>query len=78
MNLGSLGLIVDDVWPVGKHKGTLMEDLPTHYLNWVVFESDISGPLLNKAKNELELRGESINYGDNWDGLSPLDASEDW
>ena len=77
MKLGELGLIIDNVWSIGKYKDTKMEDLPTHYLNWVVFESSISGPLLNKAKNELELRGDDL-YEDSFDELHPSDFSEDW
>ena len=60
MLLGNLGLTIDDTWPVGKHKGTKIDELETHYLNWVVFESNFKGPLLEKAKAELESRGNGL------------------
>lgn len=48
-------------WPIGKHKGELLEDLPTPYLKWVANEKDFSNDYLQKlAKQELEARNGGV------------------
>jgi hypothetical protein len=51
-----LGLIKIDEWPFGKHKGKSMKDIPTEYLTWVVYDSDIGGMPLKWAMEELDKR----------------------
>lgn len=46
--------------PFGKHKGRLVNDLPTGYLTWLrewLIERDIFPDLLEAVKHELEARG---------------------
>ena len=51
-----LGLIEIDEWPIGKHKGKSIKDIPTDYLVWVVYDSDIGGMALKTAMKELDRR----------------------
>ena len=51
-----LGLIVVDEWPFGKHKGKKMSELPSEYLAWVVFDSQIQGIPYKRAMQELDKR----------------------
>ena len=53
-----LGLI-DLGWPVGKHKHKMMEDIPTDYFLWVVYESDMPKDLMRRAADELDRRGQN-------------------
>ena len=55
-----LGLIVSDEWTIGKHKGTPIKELPTEYLTWVVYDSEIGGMHLKKALAELDRREENL------------------
>jgi hypothetical protein len=73
-----LGLRHIDEWPFGKYKGKPMKDLPTEYLTWVVYESNIQGIPYKWAMQELDKR-EAILVGDNNVGFpTPQDMSEDW
>jgi hypothetical protein len=56
-----LGLIDINEWPWGKHKGKAIEDIPTDYLVWVVYDSDIGGMPLKKAMAELDKREETLS-----------------
>ena len=43
--------------PFGKYRGTLIEDIPTDYLEWVVEVIDSHNPrLLEAIKDELSMR----------------------
>jgi hypothetical protein len=42
--------------PFGKHKGTLIRDLPTHYLRWIVENTDIDGWVAEAAHQALTER----------------------
>jgi len=64
MKLTKLGLNVSDIWPIGKHKGKLIKDLPEHYLFWVLFETDMDKFLKNKVKFELYNREEVDSLSD--------------
>ena len=55
-----LGLIVKDEWPLGKHKGKKMFELTSYYLSWVIFDSTLDSNLKDKARVELELRGNKV------------------
>ena len=55
-----LGLIISDEWPIGKHKGTPIKELPTEYLAWVVYDSEIGGMALKKALAELDRREDML------------------
>jgi len=73
-----LGLIVVDEWPFGKHKGKPMKDLPTEYLTWVVYDSDIGGMPLKWAMEELDKREAALTGDNNMGYPTPQDMSEDW
>ena len=51
-----LGLVHIDEWPMGKHKGKPMDQLPTEYLTWVVYDSGIQGLPYGWAMKELDKR----------------------
>ena len=51
-----IGLIHIDEWPMGKHKGKAMHDMPTEYLTWVVYDSGIQGIPYKWAMQELDKR----------------------
>jgi uncharacterized protein (DUF3820 family) len=51
-----LGLIHVDEWTMGKHKGKPMDQLPTEYLTWVVYDSGIQGLPYAWAMKELDKR----------------------
>ena len=51
-----LGLIKIDEWPFGRHKGKPMKELPTEYLVWVVYDSEMGGMALKWAMQELDKR----------------------
>ena len=58
-----LGLKHIDEWPFGKHKGKSIKDLPTEYLVWVVYDSDINGYPLKWAIQELDRREAGLRGG---------------
>lgn len=41
----------------GKHFGKKWEDVPTDYLDWIVFKSDMDGDIKANAKHHLKARG---------------------
>jgi uncharacterized protein (DUF3820 family) len=55
----SLELLVKTEMPYGKHKGTLLADLPGNYLNWFAREGFPSGQLgrLLALMHELDHNG---------------------
>lgn len=57
MIFSNLGLKVDTIWLIGKHKNKEMKDLPIKYLTWVVLDSHIDKFHVLRAKAELERRG---------------------
>ena len=62
----SLGLKKIERWPVGKHKGKKMSDLPLSYLQWA-YLADFDKYLKTLIEKELERRGidyESLLYDD--------------
>lgn len=66
-----LGLIEIDEWMMGKYKGKSMNELPTEYLVWVVYDSDIGGMALKWAMQELDKRegnltGETVITKEDW------------
>lgn len=64
MNFTELGLKVSDIWPFGKHKGVKISLLPTNYLVWVVYDSDLKDNWKKKCHYELEKRDEVITPQD--------------
>lgn len=45
--------------PWGKHKGEPLEDVPSHYLTWLLSETDVdkTNPgLAQEAQNQLDMR----------------------
>jgi hypothetical protein len=47
--------------PFGRHRGKLLRDLPTEYLNWLVLECNDLRPRLRMAvQAELERRADNI------------------
>ena len=56
---GQLELLVPRVMPFGKHKGTLIADLPGNYLNWFAREGFPSGEIgrLLALMHELDHNG---------------------
>lgn len=66
-----LGLIHIDEFPFGKHKGKPMKEIPTEYLVWIVYDSDIGGMALKWALQELNKREENLTGG-------TVITKEDW
>ncbi len=56
---GQLDMLVTRVMPFGKHKGTLIADLPGNYLNWFAREGFPSGEIgrLLAMMHELDHNG---------------------
>jgi len=56
---GQLELLVTRAMPFGKHKGTLIADLPGNYLNWFAREGFPSGEIgrLLALMHELDHNG---------------------
>jgi len=82
-----LGLIKSDIWDFGKkYKGYKIQDIPTDYFNWIVFNSDIGGLELKRSMEELDRRGEESNIRlprnteDDGQGtwIDKYDFYEDW
>ena len=47
--------------PFGKHKGELLEDIPTDYLNWLMENCTLRQDLEMEIENQLTLRrGEGV------------------
>lgn len=44
------------VMPFGKHKGELIEDLPTDYIEWLLTECDLRPALQKELENQLKAR----------------------
>jgi tellurite resistance protein len=43
--------------PFGKFRGYNLEDLPDHYLKWLLFDADfVQGQLLSEIQDEVERR----------------------
>jgi uncharacterized protein (DUF3820 family) len=42
-------------WPFGKHAGTLVENLPTSYIEWAL-ENMENPPFAEELQNQLDLR----------------------
>lgn len=53
------GRFDDSIWPAGKWKGTPVNELPKHYLEWVAENMD-NAKLVKIAANELANRGEAV------------------
>lgn len=51
--------------PFGKHKGELLEDLPTEYIEWVLTNVEsLNWRLKEELQNQLKLRnGEGVDRG---------------
>ena len=73
-----LGLLIEETWPIGKHKGTKIIDLPTEYLNWVVYNSDIGGMLLKKAISELDRREKKLGDKSLFGRRGDHEQDDDW
>jgi hypothetical protein len=50
---------VDEFFPVGKHKGEKWDAVPLDYLEWVVGNMTKRPDVVEKAKQQIELRGQS-------------------
>lgn len=73
-----LGLI-DLGWPVGKHRHKKMRDIPTDYLLWVVYESDMPLNLIEKAGRELDRRGQNYDpFNFEVEEDDPVFGPDDW
>jgi uncharacterized protein (DUF3820 family) len=50
-------------WPFGKHQGTLVENLPTAYIEWAL-ENMENPPFAEELQNQLDLRaGRGVSRG---------------
>jgi hypothetical protein len=61
----------------GKWKGHLLEDIPTSYLTWVLWEigHDLGGHLRRAMEAELEERGHPRRYDSAEDSTRPASGS---
>ena len=58
-----LGDVSKEHWPWGKHEGTLVEDLPSDYIRWVL-ENIEDPPFEQELQDQLELRmGHGVSRG---------------
>ena len=50
-------------WPFGKHKGELIEDLPSDYIEWALANLE-NPPHAEELQNQLDLRaGRGVDRG---------------
>ena len=71
MNPEDLQLLVTRAMPVGKHKGTLIADLPGNYLNWFAREGFPPGEI-----GRLLALMQEIDHNGLADLLKPLRRGE--
>jgi ERF superfamily len=50
---------IDEFFPVGKHKGERWDSVPLDYLEWVVANMEKRPDVVAKAKEQIQLRGQS-------------------
>ena len=62
MNTGDLELLVTRVMPFGKHKGTVIADLPGNYLNWFAREGFPQGEIGRLLQLMQELDHNGLGY----------------